>query len=115
MKMRSEKDVFKNKYFNYLLRSSREVQGIGTRSRIMFLEYIKKCLTNQNEASPDGLAVKIRHSHFQVREPHHPSMGVILWWLHVAVMLKAIPLAFQISAGSPILARFQLNFQTKTH
>ena len=48
-----------------------------------------------------------------VREPHYQSV-VILWWLPVAVilktmavMLKAMPLVFQISAGSPMVDSFQ--------
>ena len=51
---------------------------------------------------------------FPVREPYHPSVLFILWWLHVAVMLKAISLGFQIPAGSPMVDRFQQLFQTKT-
>ena len=41
--------------------------------------------------------------HFPVRDPHHLSV-VTLWQLHVAVMLKAMPPVFQISAGSPMVA-----------
>ena len=45
---------------------------------------------------------------------HTTSLSiVILWWLHVAVMLKAIPRGFQIPAGSPMVDRFQQSFQTK--
>ena len=39
---------------------------------------------------------------------------VRLWWLHVAVMLKALPLRFQIPAGSPVVDGFQQSFRTKT-
>ena len=39
---------------------------------------------------------------------------VILWWLYVAVMLKAMPPVFQIPAGSPLVDKFQWSFQTKT-
>ena len=66
-------------------------------------------------AGPGGLAVKVWCSH------HHsqglfPSQGttppcdlsVVIWWrLHLAVILKAMPLVFQISAGSPLVDRFQ--------
>ena len=39
--------------------------------------------------------------------------GVTLWWLCVAVMLKAVPLGFQIQAGSPMADRLQQSFQTR--
>ena len=38
---------------------------------------------------------------------------VTLWCLHVAMMLKAMPLVFPIPAGSPMVDRFQWNFQTR--
>ena len=62
------------------------------------------------EASLGGLVVRI----LLVREPHHRLSVVILWWLHVAMMVKAIPPVFQIPAGSPMVDRFQRSFQTKT-
>ena len=44
---------------------------------------------------------------FLVRKQHHPSVVVILWQLCVAVMLKAMPPIFPISAESLIVDRFQ--------
>ena len=67
-----------------------------------------------------NLVVKIQCSHhcspgsFQVKEPHHHLLLVILWRLHVAGMLKALPLGFQMPAGSPMVDRFPWSFQTKT-
>ena len=43
---------------------------------------------------------------FHVREPHHQSLRVILWWLHVAVMRKALPPVYQIPAGSTMWTGF---------
>ena len=62
-------------------------------------------------ASPGSLVVKIRWSHCCSLRPF-PSQGttppvttrlsvVILWWLRVAVMLKAMPLVFQNQQGHP--------------
>lgn len=39
---------------------------------------------------------------------------VILWWLSVAVMLKAMLLIFQIPAGSSMVDIFQWSFQSQT-
>ena len=36
-----------------------------------------------------------------VREPHHPSVLVILWWLHVAVMWKLCHRYFKYQQGHP--------------
>ena len=59
-------------------------------------------------AGPDGLVVKIRRSQghspgsFPGEGTTPPHLSVVrLWWLHVAVMLKALPSRFQIPAGSP--------------
>ena len=49
---------------------------------------------------------------FLVREPYHLSI-VILWWLPVAVMLKAVSPVFQIAAGLPMVDRFQQSLETK--
>ena len=40
-------------------------------------------------------------------------MVVIVWWLHVAVTLKAVPTGFQIPAGSARVDRFQWSFQRR--
>lgn len=44
-----QKTIDKNKYFNYLQCSSREVQGIGHRSWVTVSVHIKKRLTNLND------------------------------------------------------------------
>ena len=49
---------------------------------------------------------------FPVRELSHPSVGCHT--AAAAVMLKAMSSVFQIPAGSPMVDRFQWNFQTKT-
>ena len=41
-------------------------------------------------------------------------LGVTLWQLCFAVMLKAMPPGFQIPAGSLMADRFQWSFQTQT-
>ena len=78
-------------------------------------------LLHMNLASPGGLAVKIWNSQccglgFISRSGNHTThpLVVILWWLCVAVMLKAMSLVFQIPAGSPMVDRFQGSLQTKT-
>ena len=45
--------------------------------------------------------------------PTPSLLGVTLWRLHVAVMLKALPLGFPIPAGSPMVDRCQQSFQTQ--
>ena len=53
-----------------------------------------------------------------VRQVSYTSQGtplpIIFRQLRVAVMLKAMPLVFQIPAGSPMVDRVQWCFQTKT-
>ena len=63
-----------------------------------------------------GLMVKTRRSHR--RGPGlFPGQGttpsVCAWRLHVAVMLKALPLVLQIPAKSSTVDRFQWSFQTR--
>ena len=72
-------------------------------------------------ASPGGLVVKIRRSPFRGLGflswlgNHTTCLSfVTVWWLCVVMMLKAMPLLFQIPAGSPMVDRFQQSFQTKT-
>ena len=48
---------------------------------------------------------------FPVREPHHPSVSCHT--MVPAVMLEAMPLVFQILAGSLVVHRFQQSFQAK--
>ena len=64
-------------------------------------------------ASPGGLVVTIWHSHCLAWHPTY-LLAVILWWLHVAMILKAMPLVFRTPAGSPMVDWFQWRFQTKT-
>ena len=77
------------------------------------LNYLSVYLASQPSWSQ---RVQIWHSHamawfcFLVREPHHPSLSC---YTVVAVVLKAMPLVFQIPAGSPMVDRFQQSFQTK--
>ena len=60
-----------------------------------------------NKASTCGLVVEILWCTtktwvcFRVREPHPCLLVVTLRWLHVSVMLKAMPPVFQIPAASP--------------
>ena len=72
----------------------------------------KRITLEATTASPGGPVVKARRSH-RCGPGLCPSQGttppaclVILWWLRVAGVLKAVSLGFQIPAGSPMVDRF---------
>lgn len=63
----------------------------------------------------DSVLMPLRSGFLSWSGNHTTHLPVVtLWWMRVAVMLKAMPLIFQIPAGSPVVDRFQRSFQSKT-
>ena len=64
-------------------------------------------LTNQGSNDQDSVLSPLWPGFISWSGNHTTRLlVVILWWLHVAVMLKAMPPIFQIPAGSPCWTGF---------
>ena len=60
-----------------------------------------------------GDLIAVAWVRFLVKEPHHLSGGCYTVLAVCCVMLKAVPLVFQIPGKSPTVDKFQQSFQTR--